>query len=65
MTNYLYHVTKRIMVLFTEKDNIEIEALGKNTMSSILDLKFMMLVGYLNENRRCSVKMGYLVLKLK
>lgn len=58
MTNSLYHVTERIMVLFTEKDNVEIGALGKNTMSSILDfLKFMMLVGYLNENR-CSVKMG-------
>lgn len=25
------------MVLFTDKDNIEIGALGKNTMSSILD----------------------------
>lgn len=61
MTNSLYHVTERVMVLFTEKDKIEIGALGKNTMSSILDfLKFMMLVGHLNENRRCSVKMGCL-----
>lgn len=37
MTNSLYHATERIMVLFTEKDNVEIDALGKNTMSSILD----------------------------
>ena len=38
MINFPYYVTEGITVLFTERDNTEIEALGETMMSSILDI---------------------------
>ena len=38
MINSLHYVTEGIMVLFTERHYTEIEALGENMMSSILDI---------------------------
>lgn len=41
MINSLHYVTEGIMVLFTERDYTEIEALGENIMSSILDILYL------------------------